>query len=446
MALCLRSTSFALTVSNKAKLESYLQETVAGLELLRDESGLMKDKLRVLHDYECSKPPCVVIVNPNISLTNVALDLILQKSLNKKIIVLKILQTLSALEYHHDSGLFFSWYKSGKKHAPATLNISSVDNYHLALALWTLGQDQAESEIASLANSLFNRMDFSMFYDAKKGLIHGNFIYANGTWTVENYYFDNLGSEVRGLYGAAWALGLFKKFKRLDFFRLNLFSTVEVFESDKGVILKTWDGGAFQLMLPELLLSESRYSDRLKESFNNFSQFILDEQKRRGLDLPAGHSACNMGVEGTKMFGDMPKYRGALGSIDLVSKHHDEVKNSVYREWWDMVITPHAVILAIPFLPDTLTEAMAPAEQLGNQFNFFEKGIGWLDALYVRGEYKGEAVPISISLDQLMIALSLSKTLAPDGMSLSARAINQNTKVRLQMKPFYNWINWRMGN
>ena len=64
----------------------------------------------------------------------------------------------------------------------------------------------------------------------------------------------------------------------------------------------------------------------------------------------------------------------------------------------------------------------------------------------MRGEYKGEAVPISISLDQLMIALSLSKTLAPDGMSLSARAINQNTKVRLQMKPFYNWINWRMGN
>ncbi|MBL7556472.1 MAG: hypothetical protein JNM24_11685 [Bdellovibrionaceae bacterium] len=85
------------------------------------------------------------IVNGNTSGTNIAIDLLIQVELlaqqpnHKKAYsnISKVLETLTRIERHPESGLFFSWYSTNDITTVGSRNLSSIDNLHLAIALWT---------------------------------------------------------------------------------------------------------------------------------------------------------------------------------------------------------------------------------------------------------------------------------------------------------------------
>ncbi len=120
--------------------------------------------------------------------------------------------------------------------------------------------------MGTTAKQLFERMDFSIFYDEKSGLIGGNIKYEDKKWTREEYNFSNLGSEARLIYSEGWALGLFKNFANdANFLSKALDSlNVEVHHSEVGDLLKLWDGSAFQLYFPKLFVNEEVYSDKMR--------------------------------------------------------------------------------------------------------------------------------------------------------------------------------------
>ena len=281
--------SLAVTSDQKIQYEKYLKATLHSMDAMRGANGLIADKAKVIHKKDDNDQ--LLILNPNTSMTNIALDLIIQAELaqsdqNAKEALLKInhiLETLKKLSYHPASGLFFSWYSTNDSNIAISKNISSIDNLHIALALFTLKETTHNDDIKTKASDLFKRMDFSMFYDSQTGLLFGNFIYQNNQWVSEPYHYRHIGSEARILYPVGWSLGLFKKlYGKMDFYELALSKMyIEFFgwehQGQKRPIMKTWDGGAFQLLLPQLLINEDSYSQTLSDSFKTYAEFIIEK-------------------------------------------------------------------------------------------------------------------------------------------------------------------------
>ena len=108
--------------------------------------------------------------------TTVAADtgLISQKESRARIKL--TLKTLSTLEKHEPSGMFYNWYDpvSGDKLTtwpengdPVHPFLSSVDNGWLATGLLIVAR--SDSTLAERANAIRRQMDFSWFYDEKAG-------------------------------------------------------------------------------------------------------------------------------------------------------------------------------------------------------------------------------------------------------------------------------------
>jgi hypothetical protein len=123
----------------------YLQATLAGIEKMRTVSGLILDKVRVRFRGEGT--PQLESLNSLTSPTNIALDLILQSEAlgrgwgrtESNRAIATTLTALERLEVHRPSGLYFSWYSTDLLE-PKSKDVSSVDNIHLALALWSVSE------------------------------------------------------------------------------------------------------------------------------------------------------------------------------------------------------------------------------------------------------------------------------------------------------------------
>ena len=424
---------------------------------MRGANGFVVDKAKVI-DIKNGKY-VLKVINPNTSMTNVALDLIIQTELaqyestaedaNYKIN--HILDTLGKLSFHTPSGLFFNWYSTDESNTTISKSISSVDNLHMALALFSIKESIKDEKIQTKASSLFTRMDFSMFYDGKTGLLYGNYIFKNNQWVQEAYHYGHIGSEARILYPLGWALGLFKKFNNINnFFELALSKMqVEFFnwktkDLPPSYIMKTWDGGGFQLFLPQLLISEDGYSNILSDSFKAYSDFIIEKGIAEKLALPAGFSASNYG-DGSGGFDPIPEYNGHSGSPDLVSDFNFDFKKDQFRQYWDLVVTPHAIMMAASVAPLKYAPIMQKCEKLhDDQLSLYSNELGWLDGMHVKGKHVGRIVPILLSLDQGMIALSLIKILSKDSKTLSARALQKNTLINAKIIHFYKLLEKKM--
>ncbi len=441
---CADQNARTLTGSNFAK---YQRDTQAGLELMRNvETGLLRDKIQILQKPDGKFE--TKILNNNTSPTNIALDLINQMANPKTLI--QVLATLTKVAFHEDTGLFYSWYSTGKDLQVINNDVSSVDNIHLALALWTIKETYPDTRQGRQAATLFNRMNFSAFYDASTGLIGGNLRHANGSWTLDAYRFSNLGSEARSIYSLAWALDLLKTPSDLKFPQKAVNAlTAEFLPWNNGGtiknILRTWNGGAFQLLLPKLLLNEELYSSILADSFKNYAQYILKEGQRLNYPVPAAHSASNFGVEGEATFNEVPSYEGNSGSPELVSTTNVDINAPVSRDLWAAVFTPHAAMMAATADPTAYGPVFLKMEKLGLDSNvLYQKGAGFLDGYHVKGTYNGKVVPVQLSLDQGMIALALDQMTSRDGMSASGRALLANKQVRARLTGFYQLLDQKL--
>lgn len=429
------ATIVAKLFLQQSPIAKYAKDTVNGLSLMRGLNGLLVDKIQILPSHR------IKVLNAHTSPSNVALDILVQlellsssSHLNAKKNLEKILETLNKIEFHKESGLFFSWYNTDLSSLVADRNVSSIDNLHLALALFTVSKS-SDPTLASKARSLFKRMNFSIFYEPSSHLIGGNLRYGNETWVREAYNFSNAGSEARSLYSIGWALDLFGPYsKNSDFVTKGIEALdMEIYQSSYGNILKLWDGGGFQLLLPKLLIGEDIYSPQMKQSFEAYGQYIISEGKRRRIPLPTGHSACGYAIDSNL------DYNGKAGNLALVSEKNHDVFEQDFKENWDNVVSPHILVMAATTDPKTYIPILKQAEMLGDGDNaLYAQGLGWLDAIHVTGESRGKVVPVQLSLDQGMIALS---TMTPT--SISARALYDDIAVRKKLEMFYRYFDQR---
>jgi hypothetical protein len=275
-----------------------------------------------------------------------------------------------------------------------------------------------------------------------------------GVWKVEPWNYDYFGSEARSIYALTWALGLIHDPQFLDkaFANLKIETYCWNYEGSFHPILRLWDGGAFQMLLPQTLIKESVYSKSLDSSFKNYAQYILAEQERLGLAVPAAFSASDAGIDGESCGGQtgLACYNGKEGSPALVATTDVDLLVPTMRSQWDAVFTPHAAFLAAQANPSLLVGPLEEASLLSyGAYPLYRPGLGFMDADRVRAPFVGEVVPSMLSLDQEMIALSTAQILASDrmendGFGPSARALHADPVVRRRLREFYARVDARM--
>jgi hypothetical protein len=441
LGLCIYSLA-----ASASSYESYFQATLRSLTLLRTASGIPNDKIRVI-PREGSNQVSTILADT--SPTNLGLDLLVlldsaQRNSDAKngALIERALLTLQKLPFHEVSGLFFSWYQT-KSLQPTSQQISAVDNLHLALALWTATQILTSSS-KEVAARLLNRLDFSTFYDKTTGFVGGNLRPIKNEWVLDRWRYDHLGSEARSIYTIGSALGLFRQVNDADFPERALRTmTLErgAWRDQKGnvrPIFRLWHGGAFQLMLPDILASEHSYSPALDSVFRSYSDFIRERAGQGTAGIPQAFSACSFGIEGENTFPGLPEYNGNAGNPEWVSRMNVDFTDPKQAENWDKVITPHAIFLAARFAPAAFLTAFQAMEYLGNpQEPLYLPEMGWMDGYIVRGVHKNRAIPVQLSLDQTMIALSLSEILNPDHQTVSSRALARDPQIHAHLTRLY---------
>jgi hypothetical protein len=453
----LSDLSSQLSPKMAQQVRTYLDDTLQSLEKMRGANGLLQDTVFVRPEngkYEFQA------VTPSTSPTNIGIDLLIQtemvlqgtySALAQKNIS-RILSTLARLD-RHSSGLFFSWYGTDQKSSVTGPNVSSIDNMHLALALWTLKESFPGTLIAKKAEALLMPMDFSVFYDENSGLIGGNLTYTNkkrdgsrgGEWVKDTYNFANLGSEARILYSAGWALGLFKKYSNRTDFLSKAFQNLqlEVASTPQGKILKLWDGAAFQLLFPKIFVGEEKYSPVLKQMDLVAGEHMIAEGERRNLLAPAAHSpgvaVIQENGQGFSVF-----YNDKAGDKNLVSSDNKDVLDPAMNGRWDNIFAPYALFMAATSNPAEYLPTFENLQKIQSKEGaLYSPGVGWLDGLNVSGPSQGHVVSAQLAVNQGMIGLSLLEMLSADGLSASARALYRNPRTRAEMQTFYRLFDQR---
>jgi hypothetical protein len=443
----------------------YLDDTLQSLDKLRGKNGLLQDSAEVLPG-DSNHPAKLKIMKSDTSPTDIGLDLLTQASVAKGSgsgsvkateTMMKIVSTLGDEKFpvHHplvgrgpavDTNhiLFFSWY-STKENKATVKNVSSVDNLHLALALWTVAKNFPDQAVGQKAQTIFNKIDLSSFYDPKTGLMGGNFTYDKkaGTWSRDAYNYQYFGAEARSIYGVGYALGLFKTVNPSDSISKTVNSlTMELYPTPAGNILRTWDGGAFQTILPEDLINEDAYSPKLAESAHAFGPFILQQgTKVGGTFVPAGFSAGQIGRNA---------YAAQAGNPQLIATIHKDYCDPVKKEDWTKSFTPHAALFAATVSPELADRFSAPLSRLENYSSgkdkLYNSGIGFSDGLIVdpKDLNYGKVVPGVLALDQLFIAQGIMRMSDPQGDGLSANTLADDPDVSRKLQQFYSAVDEKL--
>jgi hypothetical protein len=197
--------------------------------------------------------------------------------------------------------------------------------------------------------------------------------------------------------------------------------------------MRFWDGGAFQAFLPDLLISERSYSARMLRVQQNFSEAMRKQGETYPWGSPAAHSACFFKSSDQRFF-----YNGRAGLLSQTSVHNMGARSEPARSLWESAYTPHALFLAMLDLPTESWQRIRHMESLQEKgLTFFRPEWGWLDAWHIGW---GGLVNLQISLDQLMIALSIQRYRSPDKKIASSRRLEQNKEVREKLLDYYKTL------
>ena len=458
-------------------LNKIVKNTVEGLNTMRGSTGLVWDSA----DVVSGRPATLKGKNTNTSPTNIGLDLLIQTELAKRpgkegkkaqaILEAEMatLQQVPKYEGANHGILFFDWYATDRIHVDdKDKDVSAVDNINLAVAIWTVAKTFPDQRFGQRAQDLFNHIDFSPFYHEKTGLAGGNLKFdGKNSWALEipkpeppepgepvppvptePWDYGDFGSESRSIYSLGYALGLFKnesgtpekdaKFLSRAIDALHM----ELYPSKSGNVIRVWDGGAFQTLLPDKLVNEGAYSKTLGESSETYGPLTLALGKTMGLSLPGKKGPIPLSAAFSASQSGPASYNGLAGLKALATTWNHRVCKPVLAEKWQQVYTLHAVALAAGSSdPDTFAPQfeglMSYQDQSGN--HVFNKHIGFSDGISVEGSHKGDVVPTVLSLDNEMLALSLMQARdSNSGPSASALANDPGTRRRLQV--FYQAV------
>jgi hypothetical protein len=325
----------------------------------------------------------------------------------------------------------------------------------LALGLWTVAQKFASfppgdprRTLGDHAKELFDRMDFSSFYDPQSGLIGGN-LQASKGWRLESPRYQ-FGSEARSLYTIGYALKLFRKFPDAPLTALRKVPAEFVDLPSKKPIMTVWDGGVFQALLPRTLANEELYSPGLRKNAALVASYLFGHGPIVGLPngvqaiLPLGATASISSVRIGEDGQPKVEYSGKGGVKELEqSTNHDPIDGSL--------LVPHATLLAASVSPDpgyTRTLQRLSGIQVGNN-KFYLPGFGFTASLRLSDDHAHESVAAvnsaAVGVDKGIELVSLLQILDPDGLSPSGRAMRENTETAQRLSQAFAVVQerWR---
>ncbi len=344
--------------------------------------------------------------------------------------IMKILNTLSRLDtfkYVKDgveinSGLFFSWYRAGEEKPSASDKyVPTFDNMNLTVALKIIVEAYKDDRsVSRLASDIMSKQDYSPVIGANNFLAIG--------LTTEGKVVNNniaiFGNEARSAITILGAMGMLRK----DGLDIKVQPPVIIeYELQSGEvipILATWDGSAFQMLVPNALLAEDANmadgsESNMKILLGNYQRAVEDVGKRRhilgeGANVAASYSACQTG-EGAH------DYSGIQGNI-VFAQNPEAVREQTRRE-------SHIPVYSL-FLNGTVDPKFTVSQLLAL------KRAGMADALYSQttgfvnsfaaldyaptGDRAVPVIPMKLSLDEGCTAISLAKILDPENMGLAS--------------------------
>ena len=437
-----------LTKSCEKQYQKYLRAGVSGLNAMRGRDGMLRDTVAVSKQNGQIK---VLPYKDEVAPTDIALDILVQLELLKfdefredAINNLKnIVSNLEKWPHDNKTGLLYRLYENG---TPTVKDLSSVDNMHYAVALWSLSESIEAKELipglSEKAKAIYQKMDFSLFFDKEKSLIGGNLKpNEQSGYELEGYRY-HLGSEARTVYLMGFALQNFAEISPRDF--SQALSKVDIPINESGE-LQFWDGGVFQALLPELLMNESkrsssfrRNSDRLFSTVFSSPRSITTEE---GLTLKVPRaptaSISSYGFDAGEM---KLNYSGKVGI--------EALKDSVNQETVDeTLVVPHAFLLASLSRP---CEGLAVFEQLegleSEDVNFFEPSLGWMASAKASEGPPAAVTPMPglVGVDKGIEVLSILRILSANQESASSQVISQHPVVSKRLDSALDLVNRRL--
>jgi hypothetical protein len=366
----------------------------------------------------------------------------------------KALDSMAKVERHPASGQFYNWYN------PATLEklrvwpedgsvvhpfLSSVDNAWMAAALMVVRN--AVPEVRSQAQKLLDPMDFNFYYDpagrapdVKAGLMRGGFWDEEppGCSLVGNYpgngpdvwytchTYGNFASETRMISYVAISLGQvppehyfvpWRTFpdtcdwgwqEQKPAGQFTDYLGIPVFEGQynyRGLkFIPTWGGDMFEELMPDMFVPEVKWG---KNSWARQHSVYVRGQIEHGLNdakygywgfSPASNPDGGYREYGVDIMGlDTPGYTSdqERTSVDVGFDGCREAQPAP-ASYGDGVVTPHAVVLALPYQPKA---ALTELAKLRTDFDSYGPG-GFYDSIAVRS---GKVAKRYLALDQGMI-------------------------------------------
>ena len=377
----------------------------------------------------------------------------------------RTLRTLSTLDRHGPSGMFYNWY-SPSTGAKLTVwppdgsvvhpFLSTVDNGWLATALMVVAR--AEPRLAGQANALLAPMDFGFFYNpaparegVDAGFDRGGFWDADpgGCTVVDNYRhrgpdvwytcnsYDTAVTEARialyvgiarGQIPAKAYYATWRTFPASCDWSWQEQQPVGVTRSYDGIpvyegayryrgfqLVPSWGGDMFEALMPDLFVPESAWGPR---SWRVNHPLTVRAQIEHGLAeagygywgfSPASNPAGGYSTWGVEAVGMNPDgYYSDEESTNLDLGFGDcRPATNPDPTYGDGVVTPHAVFLALPYAKDA---ALADLAKLKADFPVYGDG-GFYDAVAVRS---GRVAATYLSLDQSMVLAQLGNVLTGD--------------------------------
>ena len=379
------------------------------------------------------------------------------------------LDTLTELEVHDESGMFYNWYSpaTGDKLTtwPVDGNVvypflSSVDNGWLATALQVVAK--AEPRLREEADALRESMDFGMYYNpdaenAPAGQIRGGFWdaapagcsvpgnYSGGTevfYTCHHYGAFNTEPRIASYLGIAAGqippehyYGTWRTFpndtnsdpcywgwtEQRGEGEYAEHLGVQVYEgsySYRGMdLVPTWGGSMFEALMVPLFVPEDQWG---KNSWALNHPLTVQAQIEHGMEEAGygywGFSPSNNPVGGYREYGV-----DAIG-MEPNGYTSDQERTTVDlgfegcrsaqpepEAYGDGVVTPHASFLALDYAPRAAMDNLA---NLRDDFDAYGPG-GFYDAIAVGS---GTVSTSHLSLDQGMIMAALGNELKHDSM------------------------------
>jgi len=451
---------------SKGELRTYAKDTWRSLVAMTDDStGLTADNIEgdLTAPADYTSP---TNIGGYLWSTIVARDLGLVSKKDARARIATTLDTLSDIERHEPSGMYYNWYSptTGEKLTtwPASGDtvypfLSTVDNGWLATALRVVAE--AEPRLSKKALALYDSMDFAWFHDlnAREGvsLNRGGFWAdppGDGCAVADNYgstgadvyytchWYDTSVSEARiatyigiakGDIPATAYYGTYRTMpdQGCDFGwqeqkptgTTRTYLGVDVYEgtySYAGMkLVPAWGGSMFEALMPDLFVPEADWGPR---SWGLNHPATVKAQIHHGLKeadygywgfSPASDPFAEYREYGVEQIGISSDGYASDVEKTNVDVGYDGCRDATNPtpQFGDGVVTPHAAFLALPYNKKAVLKNLAGLR--ANEGAYGEGGF--YDAIAVGSNTVAERY---LSLDQSMIMAAIGNELTDDGL------------------------------